>query len=488
MDGSMSGISIPSLQPSRTRKRACTSKVRTGCITCKERRVKCDEVKPTCLRCTRARQTCKGYMPLLSEPRPRKPEPVIRRLLPRQTASQSGGLAITVGRALPSIRLNGSDVLYFDFFRSEAVKELSGYLPSSFWSRIVLCETLTDSCIRHAILALGAASYPSVARNQHLPWSPSNDASFNAHGRAAICHHTKALALFREMMANGTDNFPSRSAFIVTPLLVAFTMLQSNTKAAETLLSGLKALQEVCHVWQGKQVRGGSKAKNLGFMPEPWQHFIYGLHPAPGLDTVYSRALKLVRLQYEILFIWASEALDRTRMGFDDHTARFESVVQDSAELLGHDFEDSESSAEDRGMLGQYSPAPQTGYTFESFGVVSVLGFVVTRCRVGPIRRRALAILERIWWRENGWDTIATNRGAKALMELEEQGGIRGADGELFIPAESRYYWGGARWENDLPASRKLICTFAQRRPDELGEVFGVPVVIDLSVPDSEVD
>lgn len=259
MNGSMPGISIPSLQPSRTRKRACTSKVRTGCITCKERRVKCDEVKPTCLRCTRARQTCKGYMPLLSEPRPRKPEPVIRRLLPRQTASQSGGLAITVGRALPSIRLNGSDVLYFDFFRSEAVKELSGYLPSSFWSRIVLCETLTDSCIRHAILALGAASYPSVARNQHLPWSPSNDASFSAHGRAAICHHTKALALFREMMANGTDNFPSRSAFIVTPLLVAFTMLQSNTKAAETLLSGLKALQEVCHVWQGKQVRGGSK-------------------------------------------------------------------------------------------------------------------------------------------------------------------------------------------------------------------------------------
>lgn len=217
-----------------------------------------------------------------------------------------------------------------------------------------------------------------------------------------------------------------------------------------------------------------------------WQQFIYGLHPAPGLDTVYSRALKLVRLQYEILLIWASEALDRTRMGFDDHTARFESVVQDSAELLGHDFGDSESSAEDRGMLGQYSPAPQTGYTFESFGVVSVLGFVVTRCRVSPIRRRALAILEQIWWRENGWDTIATNRGAKALMELEEQGGIRSADGELFIPAESRYYWGGAHWENDLPASGKLICTFAQRRPDELGEVFGVPVVIDLSAPDSD--
>lgn len=214
-----------------------------------------------------------------------------------------------------------------------------------------------------------------------------------------------------------------------------------------------------------------------------WQQCIYGLRPASGLDAVYSRGLKLIRLQYEILFIWTSEALDRTRLGFDAHTARFESAVQGCAEVLGHGAQDTESGTDDRGTLGQYSPAPLTGYTFESFGVVSVLGFVVTRCRVGPVRRRALEILERIGWRENGWDTITIHRGGKALIELEEQGGIRGPDGEVFVPAESRYFWGDARWENDQPARQKLICTFAQRRPDELGEVFGVPVVIDLSAP-----
>lgn len=198
---------------------------------------------------------------------------------------------------------------------------------------------------------------------------------------------------------------------------------------------------------------------------------------------MYSRGLKLIRLQYDILFIWTSEALDRTRLGVDAHTARFESAVQGCAEVLGHGAQDSESGTDDCGTPGQYSPAPLTGYTFESFGVVSVLGFVVTRCRVGRVRRRALEILERIGWRENGWDTITIHRGAKALMELEEQGGIRGPDGEVFVPAESRYFWGDARWENDPPASQKLFCTFAQRRPDELGEVVGVPVVIDLSAP-----
>lgn len=198
------------------------------------------------------------------------------------------------------------------------------------------------------------------------------------------------------------------------------------------------------------------------------------------MDQAYVRGLKLIQAQYETIFIWASEGLDRTRMGFDHHTARFESIVQSCAEILGLGLGKGEDDTNDLRATGHYSPAPNTGYTFEGFGVVSVLGFVVTRCRVGPIRRKAMSILERISWRENGWDTVASYRGAKALMELEEQGGTRGADGELHIPAESRYYWGDARWEHGLPASQRLICTFAQRRPDELGDVFGVPVVIDL--------
>jgi hypothetical protein len=196
---------------------------------------------------------CGGYSVLLSEPRPRKPEPVLRSLLPRQSPTRLSGLAITVGRALPSIRLCGSDVFYFDFFRSHAARELAGYLPSSFWSQTVLCETLTDPCIRHAVLALGAASYPLVAPTRNFPCSPSSNGNMlSIHGKAAVCHHTKALALFREMMTNGIQNFPSRAAFIVTPLLVAFTMLQSNNRAAEALLSGLKVLQE--------EIRRASKA------------------------------------------------------------------------------------------------------------------------------------------------------------------------------------------------------------------------------------
>lgn len=36
-------------------------KVRSGCTTCKQRKIKCDETKPECLRCTRAGKICLGY-------------------------------------------------------------------------------------------------------------------------------------------------------------------------------------------------------------------------------------------------------------------------------------------------------------------------------------------------------------------------------------------------------------------------------------------
>ena len=48
---------------SRSRKRFKVHhhKVRSGCVTCKARRIRCDETKPVCIRCTRSKKTCGGY-------------------------------------------------------------------------------------------------------------------------------------------------------------------------------------------------------------------------------------------------------------------------------------------------------------------------------------------------------------------------------------------------------------------------------------------
>lgn len=45
-------------QVSRSKKR---TKTFTGCWTCRERKVKCDETDPFCLQCRRKGVSCKGY-------------------------------------------------------------------------------------------------------------------------------------------------------------------------------------------------------------------------------------------------------------------------------------------------------------------------------------------------------------------------------------------------------------------------------------------
>src|ERR1700712_5044616 len=49
-------------------------RVKTGCVTCRQRRIKCDERKPSCQRCEAGNITCNGYQSprKLASPRPPK--------------------------------------------------------------------------------------------------------------------------------------------------------------------------------------------------------------------------------------------------------------------------------------------------------------------------------------------------------------------------------------------------------------------------------
>lgn len=51
-------------QKSRSSSKGHRSKVRTGCKTCKVRRLRCDEARPACVRCTSTGRLRDGYGPL----------------------------------------------------------------------------------------------------------------------------------------------------------------------------------------------------------------------------------------------------------------------------------------------------------------------------------------------------------------------------------------------------------------------------------------
>ncbi|KAI7235988.1 hypothetical protein KC330_g3970 [Hortaea werneckii] len=112
-------------------------KSRNGCITCKTRRVKCDEARPACNRCTNTGRKCDGY-------------DAEQQLLPTARAESA-----PVGRQMYGIEsTKNGDRRAFDFFLSCAGKSLAGKLDLGFWYGTVLQLAQTEPFIFDSIVAI----------------------------------------------------------------------------------------------------------------------------------------------------------------------------------------------------------------------------------------------------------------------------------------------------------------------------------------------
>ncbi|KAF3061631.1 hypothetical protein GL218_03346 [Daldinia childiae] len=173
---------------STKRKRASKPKVRTAS---KIRRVKCDETKPACTRCTSTGRKCDGYDGA-PPPRPKKPASSspdqlatpfstpttatdgysgTRHDLARSSfaAAYRGNSALQILRPLAAdIEGTEEERLYFHRFRQAAEAGLALHassLGASFWRRLVPQVGHSDPAVRHALIALGAA-YESMQLQQ----------------------------------------------------------------------------------------------------------------------------------------------------------------------------------------------------------------------------------------------------------------------------------------------------------------------------------
>ncbi|KAF1844745.1 uncharacterized protein K460DRAFT_97860 [Cucurbitaria berberidis CBS 394.84] len=124
------------------------------------RKVKCDEEKPHCKRCTSTGRKCDGYDPNFRPSPPTTPPQSV-------TSSTRGQLQRLTSRGInrspsplylvPALRFNTVEEREsFDFFTSNAVVSLRGFLDSSFWEREVLQAAHREPAIQHCIVALGA--------------------------------------------------------------------------------------------------------------------------------------------------------------------------------------------------------------------------------------------------------------------------------------------------------------------------------------------
>lgn len=168
-------------------------KVRSGCLTCKSRRLKCDETKPCCQRCLKSGRECAGYNhpPLRSSP--------VREL---------------TGSAEPWATTAQDEELLQQFI-GEAVEQLAGFCFSLKKFCQCLAPQLGSSypAVRYALLSVAARTRAASFR-----WDPSRPRT------DAISYKSKALVYYNnaiQHLTTSSDREKSPEVYLVCGLLFA---------------------------------------------------------------------------------------------------------------------------------------------------------------------------------------------------------------------------------------------------------------------------
>ncbi|KAK0112525.1 hypothetical protein ONS96_001761 [Cadophora gregata f. sp. sojae] len=209
-----------------SKKRKSKPKVRTGCLTCKSRRVKCDEAKPHCTRCLKAGLTCDGYkQPAKSITRVRQ-KPII---LPKKVAIPRAATAIApLRRVYAGVGFEDPlDGHCFRIFLEETAREVSGTFLGSLWGRLIPQISEVEPFVRHAVIAIGALGKESRFNRQKkqlgsLTQGPDYQYALQQYG--------KSLRGMRDAIAAGQHDL--RKALIACLLVFCFEGMLGNQAAA----------------------------------------------------------------------------------------------------------------------------------------------------------------------------------------------------------------------------------------------------------------
>ncbi|KAL6237490.1 hypothetical protein BDW75DRAFT_228676 [Aspergillus navahoensis] len=199
-------------------------KVRTGCLTCKQRRIKCDEGKPACRKCEQSGRRCEGY------PRPGPaPTPVGDSVLQVQRRAQQ----ITVYNLPFKVPGSQADRQLLHFYTCEAADGLSSFADPTLWRKLILQRSHHQPVVRHALVTLSALYRDYLQGENRI--QPS--ACHAAMQRIAKCH--RQLRLYLRSPDASAD-----IALICSILFFAFeTLVGDCNSAMQHLDNGLQLLK-----------------------------------------------------------------------------------------------------------------------------------------------------------------------------------------------------------------------------------------------------
>ncbi|KAI0126276.1 hypothetical protein BJ170DRAFT_628294 [Xylariales sp. AK1849] len=453
-------------------------KVKTGCHTCKIRKVKCDEAKPECSRCTSTGRKCDGYAV---------------RLEPGLTWYRPNHLFQSVDQPLEGRALQ--------FFCEKVGPSLSGPLDPYFWTHLVLQFSNFEPAVRHSIISISSLYEDFNAGRKQKKQLQAKDFALR-HYNAAIenlrtinneplvllvcllfvcveilrgnreaaiqhCRHGiiilvrigasypwaiehlspvfRRLSIIPLFFGCTIDSFPQPNGLDapVPSMFASFGEAQYYIDAiicrASRLVRRGDAYRYGKHLNQPVPDDLLSTQLDLQRTLDAWRSSMHELETGLALSEEHDIAYCNLMLRYNVSCIWIDMAFEPNETMYDTYLDDFQSVVARAAQLGPV-------------MKGGDTSLSQPRFSFEASFLPFVV-FAVVRCRDLKTRLRALALIqESCVVQENLWEAPTMYLVCKRLVEVEHD----------IILDKSGQPIGQVAWK-ELPTEVMRVKDFASR-------------------------
>ncbi|KAH6665561.1 hypothetical protein B0J14DRAFT_233901 [Halenospora varia] len=222
--------------PEYPKHRTAHTKTKTGCRTCKIRRVKCDEARPFCNRCLKFGVVCDGYDPSF-RPRKEKKKPMaIRELLPRTKVALP---PLSANIAYSTCFQDNQEYRYFLHFQEESSHDFSGAFTDKLWNQVLLRASQGEPALCRLVSSIGALTKAASVREAGV--NPSEEI---AHQQYALWQYGRAIKGVQQMITSKRNIAQARFALIAGLLIFAFESVHGDydtaIKQMETALPLMK--------------------------------------------------------------------------------------------------------------------------------------------------------------------------------------------------------------------------------------------------------
>lgn len=223
------------------------------------RRIRCDETRPSCKKCTETGRCCEGYRSNTN----RLANTRTRALAPSQSLNQ-----VSLSSSESHLSAPAKRSLYY--YRVNTAKHLSGYFGDDFWTTSVLQVGDRDHCVSYALVALASLHehfHTEAVNRSYLDSEQPRDICPQRGQRTrntlslpmhrAVTYYVKATRGLHMSISNGRGGEEVETMLLCCLLLSGFELLRGYHKAAQIHLNGSASLLQA---WNDRQKsgRGGS--------------------------------------------------------------------------------------------------------------------------------------------------------------------------------------------------------------------------------------